>query len=127
MLLGFGCFSLWFKSSRVTIEATGVRAVTRCLFFGRNRQFATGDITRFETSNGMTSGSRVFLDIRLIPRNTDDSFTDEKTKYQLTGQRPPLRFSISDPRGITVASGIASAAEAKWLTQEMNRALGRPA
>jgi uncharacterized membrane protein len=41
-----------------------------------------------------------------------------------TGVRPSLTYSVSSPGGITLASSIASAAEANWLVQEMTQALG---
>jgi hypothetical protein len=31
--IGFGCFNLWFKSSRVTIDATCVHLIRRCFWF----------------------------------------------------------------------------------------------
>jgi hypothetical protein len=109
LIISCFAFSLWFKSSRVTIDSTGVRAAIRYLFFNRTRQFAAIDVARFETTSGMTSGSQAFMDIRLIPQ---------------TGRIDP-RFRISDPRGVVIASGIASVAEANWIAQEMNRALRR--
>ena len=42
-----------------------------------------------------------------------------------TGQMPPLKFDFGSPGGFTLAGGIASAPEAKWLVAEMNKALGR--
>ena len=118
-------FSLWFKSSRVTINSTGVTAANRWLLFGRTRQFAADGIVRFDTKAGMTSGSQVFLDIKLVTRSDDDSLADRKARYQQTGQMPPLKFRMSDPSGTTLASAIPSAVEANWLVQEMTRALGR--
>jgi hypothetical protein len=120
-------FSLWFKSGRVTIDSSRVRVVNRWLFFGRARQFAAGDVAQFAIRAGMQSGSQVYLDIKLITRADADSFEANKAKYQQTGQLPPMQFRVGDPRGVTVASGIASVAEANWLVQEMTRALGRPA
>jgi hypothetical protein len=127
VLLVFGTFSLWFKSSRVTIDSTGVRAVNRWLFFSRTRRFAAGEVARFATKTGMQSGSQVFQDIRLITRAGDDGFEADKAEYQQTGQLPPLKFRVNSPGGFTIAGGIASAAEANWLVQEMTKALGRSA
>jgi len=126
-LLLFGTFSLWFKSSRVTIDSTSVRAVNRWLFFSRTRRFAAADVARFATKSGMQSGSQVFLDIKLITQADGDRFAANETKAPQTGQLPPLRFRASDPGGSTIASGIASPAEANWLVQEMTKALGRRA
>jgi hypothetical protein len=125
VVLGCFSFALWFKSSRVTIDSTGVRATNRYLFFTRRRQFDAADVARFATKPGMTSGSKVFLDIKLVTRDRADSFEAEKAKYQQTGQMPPLKFGVSDPGGVTIASGIASTAEANWLVQEMTKALSR--
>lgn len=127
VLIGFGCFNVWFKSARVTINSTSVRIVNHRLFFSRTRRFDAGDVARFATKAGMQSGSQLFLDIKLIKPAGDDSFEADKAKYNQTGQLPRVRFQMSDSGGVTVASGIASAAEANWLMQEMNKALGRPA
>ena len=125
VLLLWGTFSMWFKSSRVTIDSTNVRVTNRWLIFSRTRQFFSSDVERFTTKAGMQSGSKVFLDIKLITRAGNDSFEANKTKYQQTGQMPPLRFRMTDPSGVTVASGIASTVEANWLAKEMAKALGR--
>jgi hypothetical protein len=125
ILLLCGTFSLWFKSSRVTIDSSGVRAVNRWLFFSRTRRFAASDVARFATKAGMQSGSQVFLDIKLITQAGNDSFEAEKVKYQQTGQMPPLKFRAFDPSGVTLASSIASQPEAAWLVQEMTKALAR--
>ena len=127
VLVAFGCVNAWFKSSRVTIDSTTVRAVNRWLLFRRTRQFRADDVVRFATKAGMQSGSQVYLDIKLITRDSDDHFAADKLKYQQTGQTPPLQFRVTDPGGVTVAGGIPSAAEANWLVQEMNNALGRRA
>jgi hypothetical protein len=125
VLLVFGTFNLWLKSSRVTIDSTGVR-VTKCwLVFSRTRQFSASDAARFATKTGMQSGSQVFTDIKLITRRCDDDFAANKEKFQQTGQMPPLRFRINDPSGVTVASSIANVSEANWLVAEMNKTLGR--
>jgi hypothetical protein len=104
MILGlfavvFGCFtfSAWFKSSRVAIDFTGVRVTRHWLFFSRTRNFTAGEVERFETKVGMTSGNQAFQDIKLITNNSES----------------------------TLASSIASAVEANWLVAEMNKALGR--
>ncbi|HEU6449253.1 MAG TPA: hypothetical protein VFV23_12530 [Verrucomicrobiae bacterium] len=126
-ILIFIAFSLWFKSSRVTINSSGVRAENGYLIFRHVREFAVGDVAQFALKTGMTSGTKVFSDIKLIKRDDGDSFAANKEKFQQTGQLPPLKFKIDDPSGITVASSITSAMEAKWLAQEMNKALGRDA
>jgi hypothetical protein len=125
----FGCFTfvLWFKSTRITIDATGVRATSRWLIFSRTRQFAAAEVERFEIRVGMTSGTQTYQDLKLITRSGVDDFAARKTRHEQTGERPPLKFSVSSSRGVTLASSIASAAEANWLVQEMTKALGRRA
>lgn len=100
--VAFGCFNLWFKSSRVTVDSTGVRATNRWLFIGRPRQFSANDVARFATRAGTQSGSRTYTDIKLIRNN-----------------------GATNPSAVTVASSIASPVEADWLVAEMNKALGR--
>jgi hypothetical protein len=118
----WGCLALWFKSSRVTVNRSGVNLLTRWLIFSRTRWFDVGEIARFETKVGMTSGSQTFQDIKLITRAGGDNFTARKAHYEQTGQRPPVSFSLGNP---TIASGIPSPPEANWLVQEMTKALGR--
>jgi hypothetical protein len=125
VLIFFICFNLWFKSSRVTIDSTGVRVTKRWLLLSRSRSFAANDIMRFDTKAGMQSGTTVFQDIKLDTKGSENSFAAAREKFQQTGQRPPLKFNISSPGGFTVASGIASQPEADWLVQEMNKTLGR--
>lgn len=127
LIISCFAFSLWLKSSRVTVDSSSVRIVTRYLFFGRTREFRAGDIVRFDTSAGMTSGTQVFLDLRLILRTENDDVAAEQARFQQTGQRPPLRLRTGNSPGFLVASAIPSAWEAKWLAREMNRALGRVA
>ena len=126
-LLGWGCFNLWFKSSRVTIDSTGVHVVNRWLIFSRTRQFEATDIVRFDTKAGMTSGSQVFQDLKLITKDAGDSFADDKDEYQRTGRMPAGRFRITSPDGFTLAGSLASKPEADWLVREMTKALGRKA
>jgi hypothetical protein len=127
VLLSCFMLSLWFKSSRVTINPAGVTAVNHWLLFTRCRKFAAGEVAGIETSTGMTSGTKTYLDLRLVRKSNGDNFDAERARVLQTGQRPPLPLGVSDPRGVAIASGIASAAEANWLAREMNRALGRGA
>lgn len=98
LLVLVGCINLWLKSSRVTIDSSGVRAVNRWLIFSRVRNFSADDIGGVETKIGMTSGNKALHCLQL-------------------GLRANRKF--------TVASGIASKPEADWLVREMTRALGR--
>jgi hypothetical protein len=84
-------------------------------------------VERFEIRVGMTSGTQTYQDLKLITRSGVDDFAARKTRHEQTGERPPLKFSVSSSRGVTLASSIASAAEANWLVQEMTKALGRRA
>jgi hypothetical protein len=102
VLIGLGCFNGWFKSTRVTVNSTGVRRVNRYLFFNVPKQFAAGDVGRFESSAAAKGGPQKFSEIRLV-RQTGDGM------------------------GIIIATGIANPEDANWLAQEMNRALGRGA
>jgi len=131
VLLIFGTFNLWFKSGRITVNPTRVIAVNRWLIFSRTRQFDAGDIARFATKTGMQSGSTIFTDIKLVRVGADAAFA-ERAKPSAVGspasQLVAERFrQAAGPAGVTVANSLASAAEAGWLVQEMNRALGRAA
>jgi len=125
ILLVLGTFNLWFKSSRVTIDSTGVRVTKRWLLLSRSRSFAANDIVRFDTRAGMQSGTTVFQDIKLVTKGSENSFAAAREKFQQTGQKPPLKFNISGSGGFILASSIASRPEAGWLAQEMTKALGR--
>ena len=60
VILSCVAFSQWFKSSRVTINSTGVTAVNHWLFFSRTRQFDASDVARFETKTGMIEGTKTY-------------------------------------------------------------------
>jgi len=127
VLMILGTFSMWFKSSRVTIDSTAVRVINHWLIFSRTRQFPTGDIERFASRQGMQMGSQVFADIRLIPRGSDEKFAaspENSPDPKNVNQLMMARFrAAAGPSGVTVASNIASVAEADWLVAEMNQAL----
>lgn len=127
VLIFFGLLQAWFKSSRVTINSSGVTLQNRWLFFSRTRQFEAGEIADFDTVVGMTSGTKAFHDIKLITHEFErNNFEANKQHYQQTGERPRLKdFRIRDGRGITLGSAVASTPEAKWLVREMTKALGR--
>ena len=133
-LMTLGVFSAWLKSSRVTIDSIHVRATNRWLVFSRTRQFSTGNVSRFTTKIGMQSGTQIFSDIKLIPRGGEEKYAADEEIFQKTFQDADVpgvekvvsRFrEAASPSGVTVASSIASAVEANWLVQEMNKALGR--
>ena len=125
VLIFFICFNLWLKSSRVTINPSRVTAVNRWLIFSRTRQFDASNVARFDTKSGMQSGSQVFQSLMLITMDSARRFSANEVKFKAASQRPPLEFGVASPSGVTLASGIASAAEANWLVQEMAKALGR--
>jgi hypothetical protein len=132
VILGCLNFSLWLKSSRVTIDSNGVSVTKRWLIFSRTRQFSTNDVARFATKTGMQSGSQIFTDIKLIKRGGDDRFAVNTEKFREAFQDASLpeagqivsRFRTG-PSGVTVAGNIANVTEANWLVAEMNKALGR--
>jgi hypothetical protein len=131
----FGVLHAWFKSTRVTVNSTSVRLQSRLLIFSRTREFSAGDYQRFATKMGMQSGTKVFTDIKLLKRGADADYAQDVIKLKEAEQFPSeqkvnqlaaARFrQAMGPRGVTVASSIASAGEAEWLVREMNRALGR--
>jgi hypothetical protein len=125
VLVFVGCLNVWLKSSRVTVDSTGVTALNRWLLFSKSRRFAAGEIERFDTAIGMTSGNTAYYAIKLVKPGDRDDFAARKARYQQTGERPELKFAVRNPSGVTLASGIASKPEADWLVQEMTRALGR--
>ncbi|MDR3455993.1 MAG: hypothetical protein P4N60_00995 [Verrucomicrobiae bacterium] len=98
VLLVVGCFNMWFRTSRVIINATSVRATKHWLFIGPTHTVDAGDIARFDLNAGMTSGQTVFYNLQILTRAN---------------------------KKITVGSGVPSRLEAEWLAKEMNRALGR--
>jgi hypothetical protein len=129
VLLILGTFNLWFKSSRITVNATNVRLTRRWLIFSRTREFSAGDYARFATKTGMQGGSTIFTDIKLVRAGADAGFAQDMKKNQeaqKVNQLVAERFrQAAGPSGVTVANSIANAAEAGWLVKEMNRALGR--
>ena len=127
VLIFFGLLNAWFKSSRVTVDSTGVTAVNRWLLVARTHRFAAADIVRFDTKVGMTSGTQTFQDLKLVTAASANSYAASQEKFRQTGERPPLKFAVSSPGGVTLAGGLASKPEADWLVQEMTRALGRKA
>ncbi len=123
----FGSFgiNLLFKSSLVTVNSSEVTLQNHWLFFTRTRRFDAGDIVRFDIKVGMTSGTKAFHDLKLVTRASEDNFAVRKARYQQTGERPPLKFEVKDPAGVTLAGGLASKPEADWLVKAMSESLGR--
>ena len=99
MYFGVMAFSAWFKTSRVTVSQLGVRSVDSYLFFSRSHRFDVDADMRFFARPGFQTRARPLNNILL--------------------SKPGLR------RWPTLATGIASPAEANWLAAEMNKALGR--
>lgn len=118
-------FSAWFKSSRITVDSTGVQATNQWLFLRRSRRFNTGDIERFDTASGGSAGTQTYWDIKLIPRG-QSLFEKNKARYQETGQMSPTLLRSAAIGGTTLAGNLANKTEADWLVSEMTRALGRP-
>jgi len=90
------------------------------------RKVAATDITNISAQPGMTVGHSAYYDLKIHVRD-DNDFEARKVKFIQTGQRPPLKFSVSDPSGITAGNNIAHKAEADWLVQQMIAGLKRPA
>jgi hypothetical protein len=90
------CFTLWFKSSRVTIDSTNVTAVNHWLFFRRMRTVPAAEVADIQVKIGMTGGQQAYYNIELVTR---------------AGDR------------IAVAGGIKSKPETEWLVGEMKKAL----
>ncbi len=126
LLLTIFAFSAWFKSSRVTVNSSGLEATDRWLLYRRSRQFNVGDIERLEVSAGTTSGTKTYWDIKLIQRG-QSNFEENKARYlQQTGQVPPLQLrALSGAGCTTIASALSNRAEADWLVAQMTTALGR--
>lgn len=99
VLLVLGAFNAWLRSSRVTIDSTGVRRTYGWLWIFRlTRTVAASDVNRFETKAGTTSGNQTYWSLQVVTNTT---------------------------KSITLADGLAEKPEADWLAREMNRALGR--
>jgi hypothetical protein len=122
MGLGFGlvgllftclAFSAWFKSTRVTVDSTGVHAHNHWLFvFHRSRHIAAGDIDHFEiesrNSSRTPSSNQTFWDVQICTRAARDN-----------GQ------AALGLGAVILANNIADKAEAQWLADQMACALGR--
>jgi hypothetical protein len=111
----FTCLALnaWFKSSRVTVDSTGVHAHDHWLFFfHRSRDIAAGDIDHFEiesrSSSSSPNGAKACWDVQICTRSARES-----------GQ------AAEGLGAIILAKNIADKAEAQWLADQMARALGR--
>ena len=125
LLILIGCVNLWLKSSRITINSSGLTSVNRWLLFTRTRRFEAGDIADFDTKIGSTIGNKTYYTLKLVTRVIGEDFATRKARHQNAGEQPSVKFGVSDSKGVTVASGIASKPEADWLAREMIRALGR--
>ena len=88
--------NLLFKSSRITVDASGLTVAIRWLFFRKINCLIPADIANITTKIGMTSGQNVYYDIHVIARAGRD---------------------------ITAASSIKDKKEADWLVAEMKRLL----
>ena len=113
--LVFTClaFSAWFKSTRVTVDSTGVHAHDHWLFFfHRSRHIAAGDIDHFEIesrlSSSSPSGNQAFWDVQICTRAARDS-----------------GLAAQGLGAIILAKNIAGQEEAQWLADQMACALGR--
>ena len=126
LLIGIFAFNLWFLRSRVIVTPEQVTVQKSRLGIKTRRNLAATDITSISAQPGMTVGHSAYYDLKIHVRD-DNDFEAQKAKSAQTGQRPPLKFSVSDPSGITAASSIADKPEADWLVQQMFAGLKRPA
>jgi Protein of unknown function (DUF3592) len=124
-IIGCATFGLWFKSTRVTVNPSGVTRTHRWLLYARTRRFEAGEIIRINPAAGMTSGSKKYYDLRLVTRSARAPMAappgGNPQNLQLSAVMAQVRRQI----GATLASGINTQAEANWLAWEMTKALGR--
>lgn len=127
VIFGWAGINLLFKSSRVTINSSGVTLVNRWLIFSSTKRFDASEIARFDTAVGMTSGTTAYHDLKLITHEFEqNNFAANKQRYEQTGERPRLKnLRPRDGTGITLGSAVKNALEAKWMVREMTKALGR--
>jgi hypothetical protein len=114
LLFSFSAATAWFKSTRVTVDSTGVHAHDDWLcFFHRSRHIAAGDIDHFEIESRSSSHSPTrtytYWDLQICTRAARDS-----------GQ------AALGVGAIILAKNIADKEEAQWLADQMACALGRP-
>jgi hypothetical protein len=121
LLTLFAC-DLWFRRSRVVATPDALTVQTSWLVVKRERKIAAADILSISAQPGATAGHQAYFDLKIHVRDTGD-FAARKAKFMQTGERPPQKFSVSDPSGITVANNIAHKAEADWLVRQMNDGL----
>ena len=124
LLLTYFALNAWFKSSRITINSSGLDTTNHWLFFSRSWHFNASDIERFDIAAGSTSGTRTFWNIKLIKRGKS-TFSENKARFEQTGQMAPMRWPPVSVGGFTLANDITDRAEANWLAAEMTKALGR--
>lgn len=99
VLLLLGAFKAWFLSSRVSVDATGLRRTYGWLWIFRlTRTVTAADVKRFQTKVSSSSGNMTYWTLQVVTR---------------------------DDRSITLADGLTEQPEADWLVREMNRLLGR--
>jgi hypothetical protein len=125
VILGVFAFTTWFRSTRVTVNSSGVTRVNRWLFFAQTRRFDAGEITGFATRDGMRSGSKVYQDIKLITRSDEPRLNARLAGCGQADGLSEMGSRLKALAGITLASSISHVGEANWLVQEMTKALGR--
>ena len=118
--------NLWFLRRRVVVTPKQVTIQTSWLMIKKEHRLAAADITGISAQPGMTVGHSAYFDLKIHVRD-EDNLGARRAKFNQTGQRPPLEFSVSDPRGITAASNIADKPEADWLIQQMNAVIQKAA
>ena len=86
----------WTHSTRVEAMPESVTVTESTLGISRSRTLATASIAEIKTTIGMTSGTTVYHDLKIV---------------------------CSDGREISAGSSIRDAREAEWLAAEMTKAL----
>ncbi len=122
LLIGLWVSDLWFRRSRVVATPESATVQTSWLIFKTEHNIVAADITGISAQPGMTVGHSAYYDLKIQVRD-DNDFEAQKEKFIQTGQKPPLKFSVSDPGGITAANSIADKPEADWLVQQMSAVL----
>jgi hypothetical protein len=91
-------FDVCCRHSRLVADRFTLTSTQRWLFLKRYREFRASEISELFLKAGMTSGTKVFHD---------------------------LKVRLNSGQQFTLASGVVSRVEAEWLLSELRRALGR--
>lgn len=87
---------LWFRCSRVAVNAKGVTVQQTWFGFKKEQRFSTGDISRINSEVGATAGHAVYHDLKVVGR---------------------------DGKEFLLAKHLNNKPEADWLVRQMTEAL----